>query len=66
VFGSTLDIIDSDRIDSGRIDYARINFERIDLCLDTIRGVRNRTNPIEKPQTNPIHTETAKKRTWFG
>jgi len=31
VFGSSLDIIDSDRI-----DYARIDFERIDLCLDTI------------------------------
>jgi len=36
VFGSTLDIIDSDRIDSDRIDSVRIDFERIDLCLDTI------------------------------
>jgi len=36
VFGSVLDIIDSDRIDSDRIDSARIDFERIDLCLDTI------------------------------
>jgi len=30
------------------------------------RGVQNRTNPIEKPQTKPIQTETAKNRTWFG
>ena len=29
-------------------------------------GVENRTNPIEKPQTKPIQTETAKNRTWFG
>ena len=36
VFGSTLDIIDSDRIDYDIIDSARIDFERIDLCLDTI------------------------------
>jgi len=36
VFGSTLDIIDSDRIDSDRIDSTRTDFERIDLCLDTI------------------------------
>jgi len=31
VFGSALNIIDSDII-----DYVRIDFERIDLCLDTI------------------------------
>jgi len=31
VFGSALDIIDSDKI-----DFDRIDFERIDLCLDTI------------------------------
>jgi len=30
------------------------------------RGVQNRTNPIEKPQTEPIQTETAKNRIWFG
>ena len=28
------------------------------------RGVQNRTNPIEKPQTEP--TQTAKNRIWFG
>jgi hypothetical protein len=36
VFGSALNIIDSDRIDSDRIDSDRIDSERIDLCLDTI------------------------------
>ena len=41
MFGSALDIIDSDKIDSDRIDYDRIDydridFKRIDLCLDTI------------------------------
>jgi len=39
VFGSALDIIDSDRIDSDRID-----FERIDLCLDTI--MQNQLNKL--------------------
>jgi hypothetical protein len=36
VFGSALDIIDSNRIDSDKIDSDRIDFERIDLYLDTI------------------------------
>jgi len=36
VFGSALDIIDSERIDSDRIDSPKTDFERIDLCLDTI------------------------------
>jgi len=36
VFGSALNIIDSERIDFDIIDSARIDFERIDLCLDTI------------------------------
>ena len=31
-----------------------------------IRGVQNRTNPIEKPQTEPTQTETTKNRIWFG
>jgi len=29
-------------------------------------SVQNRTNPIEKPQTEPTQTETAKNRIWFG
>jgi len=29
------------------------------------RVVQNRTNPIEKPQTEPTQTETAKNRIWF-
>ena len=33
MFGSALNIIDSDRIDSDRIDSVRIDFERIDLSL---------------------------------
>jgi len=33
---------------------------------NTIRGVQNRTNPIEKSQTEPIQTETAKNRILFG
>jgi len=36
VFGSALNIIDSDIIDSDRIDFDIIAFERIDLYLDTI------------------------------
>jgi len=36
VFGSALNIIDSDRIDSDRIDFDIIVFERIDLCLNTV------------------------------
>jgi len=34
--------------------------------IGIIRGVQNRTNPIEKPQTEPTQTETAKNRIWFG
>ena len=35
------------------------------LTIEGTRGVQNRTNPIEKPQTKPIQTETTKNRTWF-
>jgi len=31
-----------------------------------VRGVQNRTNPMEKPQTKLIQIKTAKNRTWFG
>ena len=34
--------------------------------IDSIRGVQNRTNPIEKPQTEPTQTKTVKNRNWFG
>jgi len=30
------------------------------------RKTANRTNPIEKPQTEPTQIETAKNRIWFG
>jgi len=30
------------------------------------RGVQNRTNPIEKPQTEQTQIKTAKNRIWFG
>jgi len=30
------------------------------------RGVQNRTNPMEKSQTESIQTEAAKNRIWFG
>jgi len=32
----------------------------------SVRGVQNRTNPIEKPQTEPTQTEIAINRIWFG
>jgi len=37
----------------------------VNLSVKT-RGVQNRINPIEKPQTKPIQTKTAKNDIWFG
>jgi len=37
-----------------------------DSIVVSDRGVQNRTNSIEKPQTEPTQTETAKNRIWFG
>jgi len=34
--------------------------------VSATRGVQNRTNPIETPQTEPTQTKTAKNRIWFG
>jgi len=34
--------------------------------VPTTRGVQNRTNPIETPQTEPTQTKTAKNHIWFG
>jgi len=36
------------------------------LLLVISRGVQNGTNPIEKPQTEPTQTETAKNHICFG
>jgi len=51
-----------DFLTDSKVTADAFNLPRNDLT----RGVQNRTNPIEKPQTKPIQTETAKNRTWFG
>jgi len=43
-----------------------MNICELNFQSSTSRGVQNRTNLTEKPQTKPTQTETAKNRIWFG